>query len=521
MTSVLITTSGTGSRLEKLTVNTNKSLLPVGDKYAICHIIDSYPKSTKFIVTLGYFGNHVKDFLELAYPSKNIEFVYVDKYEGPGSSLGISMLKAKNHLQTPFIFHCCDTITNSINITDTTNNILFVNKNDEYDTYSSINVQGDNVITMNGKGVKNNDYIYTGLCYIKDFEEFWKILEKLYDDNPNYMALSDIHAIQIMLQKNIAFSYNVIDFYFDTGNMNSYTKTCTKFISKYNILVKSTESLCFLDDRVIKFVNDTELNRKRIVRGNNLYPHVPKILDSRSNFIVMELVEGELLAEYKKYGEINSLLEWVQDNLWSYTNVNDNYLKCCTNFYKTKTYDRIKKIPFLDKEKNVVNGIKIGSIYELLDKIDFSSIATSTFTKFHGDFILDNIIKKGENNYCLLDWRHEFDTELNYGDLYYDLAKLRHNIILNHSNILNNLYSVDTTSDEITSDEVYIDLKCNYILVKQLEEYNQFIKKYDYNLKKIEILTAIIWLNMAPLYDGKFRDFLFYFGKFNLYLALK
>ena len=238
MTSVLITTSGTGSRLEKLTVNTNKSLLPVGDKYAICHIIDSYPKSTKFIVTLGYFGNHVKDFLELAYPSKNIEFVYVDKYEGPGSSLGISMLKAKNHLQTPFIFHCCDTITNSINITDTTNNILFVNKNDEYDTYSSINVQGDNVITMNGKGVKNNDYIYTGLCYIKDFEEFWKILEKLYDDNPNYMALSDIHAIQIMLQKNIAFSYNVIDFYFDTGNMNSYTKTCTKFISKYNILVK-------------------------------------------------------------------------------------------------------------------------------------------------------------------------------------------------------------------------------------------------------------------------------------------
>ena len=235
----------------------------------------------------------------------------------------------------------------------------------------------------------------------------------------------------------------------------------------------------------------------------------------------MELVEGELLAEYKKYGEINSLLEWVQDNLWSYTNVNDNYLKCCINFYKTKTYDRIKKIPFLDKEKNVVNGIKIGSIYELLDKIDFSSIATSTFTKFHGDFILDNIIKKGENDYCLLDWRHEFDTELNYGDLYYDLAKLRHNIILNHSNILNNLYSVDTTSDEITSDEVYIDLKCNYILVKQLEEYNQFIKKYDYNLKKIEILTAIIWLNMAPLYDGKFRDFLFYFGKFNLYLALK
>lgn len=518
MVYVLITTSGTGSRLEKLTSNTNKSLLPVGDKYAICHIIDSYPTNTKFVVTLGYFGNYVKDFLELAYPSKEIEFVYVDKYEGPGSSLGISMLKAKKHLQTSFIFHCCDTITNSINITDITDNsknILFVNKNDDYHTYSSINVQGDNVITMNDKGVKNNDYIYTGLCYIKDYEEFWKILEKLYDDNPNYMALSDIHAIQIMLQKNIGFSYNVIDCYFDIGNMNSYTKTCNKFTSKYNILVKTTESLCFLDDRVIKFVNDAEINRKRVIRGTILYPHVPKILDSRSNFIVMEFIEGELLAEYKKYGEINSLLEWAQNNLWNYTNIDDKYFKCCTNFYKNKTLERIKRIIFVN-EINCINGIETGSIYELLDKIDFSSIEINKFTKFHGDFILNNIIKKGDNDYCLLDWRHEFDTELNYGDLYYDLAKLRHNMILNFSNVLNDLYHID-----ITNDKVKVDLKCNYILVKQLEEYNKFISKYNYNLKKIEILTAIIWLNMAPLYDGKFRDFLFYFGKLNLYLALK
>ena len=44
---VLITTSGTGSRLENLTKNTNKSLLQVGDKYAICHIIDNYPDDTE------------------------------------------------------------------------------------------------------------------------------------------------------------------------------------------------------------------------------------------------------------------------------------------------------------------------------------------------------------------------------------------------------------------------------------------------------------------------------------------
>ena len=40
---VLITTSGTGSRLRKYTSNTNKALVKVGDKYAICYIIEHYP----------------------------------------------------------------------------------------------------------------------------------------------------------------------------------------------------------------------------------------------------------------------------------------------------------------------------------------------------------------------------------------------------------------------------------------------------------------------------------------------
>ena len=52
MTKVLITTSGKGTRLGEITSHTNKSLVPVGDKYAICHIIDNYPNNTDFIVKI-------------------------------------------------------------------------------------------------------------------------------------------------------------------------------------------------------------------------------------------------------------------------------------------------------------------------------------------------------------------------------------------------------------------------------------------------------------------------------------
>ena len=95
---VLITTSGIGSRLGKLTDFTNKSLVRIGDKPAISHIIKYYPKDTLFVITLGHFGSYVKEFLELTYPNRNFTFIKVDKFKGPNSSLGYSILQAKSEL---------------------------------------------------------------------------------------------------------------------------------------------------------------------------------------------------------------------------------------------------------------------------------------------------------------------------------------------------------------------------------------------------------------------------------------
>ena len=109
---VLITTSGIGSRLGNLTKYTNKSLVRVGKKPTLSYIIESYPEDIEIVITLGYFGDYVKQFVELAYPKRKITFVEVDKYCGDGSSLAYSLLKAKEHLQCRFIFHSSDTILN-------------------------------------------------------------------------------------------------------------------------------------------------------------------------------------------------------------------------------------------------------------------------------------------------------------------------------------------------------------------------------------------------------------------------
>jgi NDP-sugar pyrophosphorylase family protein len=514
MRTVLITTSGTGSRLGHATRYVNKSLVKVGDKYAICHILDLYDSDTEFVITVGYLGQQVVDFLMMAYPEKRFTFVWVDKYQGPGSSLVYSIRKARQELQKPFTFHCCDTLFKDPPGLQESNTV-WVAKHSDLETYAGIQGENGHVTQINKKGNPNMQYIYTGVSYIASWETFWKSLDSIYEADSNNTTLSDVDVMRAMIESGEKFSFQIVDGFYDTGNQKSLEMTREAYKQRYNVLEKDNESLCFIDEKVIKFINDEQINKKRYLRGKELYPSSPKILGYTNNFLCMELVVGTVLSEVNNYGEIKRLLKWAETNLWTKCDIKEEYRASCMRFYRDKTISRLKSLPDLKNEKEIINGIQAGSVVELLDRLNFEALTTDTFYRFHGDFILDNIIKKSTGEYCLLDWRHEFDTHLYFGDKYYDLAKLRHNIIFNHKNIINKLYFIEEQTNEVK-----IDLKCNYFLMRQLEEFDAFADAHGYDKKKIRMLTSIIWLNMAPLYEPPLSSFLFYFGKINLYLEL-
>ena len=513
---ILITTSGIGERLGTITKYTNKSLVKVGDKYAICYIIELYDDpNTEFVITLGYYGKYVKDFLLLAYPDKMFTFVDVGLFVGIGSSLGYSMLKAKEYLQKPFIFHCCDSIILDKIIFEEDKNSLCVYLCKNSANYTNIKGR-DNIVTeINCKGHCDFDFIYTGVAHICDYKLFWNYLQELYEKDKNNSSLNDVDSIMLMLKNNASFNYKVLEQWHDTGNLDSYELIKNEIAPKYNVIEKNNESLCFLDNKVIKFINDSDVNHKRVIRGNFLYPLSPKILGHSDNFISLELIDGQVLSKFYEHRIIYTLLKWSKQNLWNEHVVSPNNIECCKRFYITKTLNRLSGLAFLENEKNIVNGLVCKNIVEFIKGIPECILVNDTFTKFHGDFILDNIIKTPES-FKLIDWRHEFDKELYYGDIYYELAKLRHNIIFNHSNILNNLFEI-----EYKNDEVIVDLKCNYFLIQQLTDFDLFVNENNYDLSKIKILTSIIWLNMSPLYTGKLSEFLFYFGKYNLFMLFE
>ena len=255
---VLITTSGIGSRLGDLTTYTNKSLIRISDKPAISHIIEHYPKDTFFVITLGHFGSYIKEFLKLTYPDKNFTFVKVDNFEGPGSSLGHSILQAKSELQCPFIFHASDTIlTKEDTIPSLEHNWCAGAYKEETSQYRTLRINNDLIDAINEKGEINFDYSYIGLCGIKDYELFWNNLENL----PNTHSLSDVHVINEMLN-NVTFNFHKINNWLDIGNTNELDKTRRYFGSSIKVLDKDNESIYFFNNFVIKFFSDSNINKK-------------------------------------------------------------------------------------------------------------------------------------------------------------------------------------------------------------------------------------------------------------------
>jgi NDP-sugar pyrophosphorylase family protein len=227
---VLLTTSGTGSRLEELTKNTNKALVEINGKPTIEYIFNSYPEDIIFVVTLGYLGDQVKDFLEKNYPNRKFEFVWVDKYVGEGSSLLYSMRSARENLQCPFIFHACDTIvTEKIPEPNEDWVIGYVvdpqNTTMDIKQYRSHKVKDGYLSKLNDKGVTDFDSIHIGMTGVNSYNKFWEVVEELYSADPNNQALGDVPVIEKMIEKGITFKWIPIKVWLDTGNLKALKET--------------------------------------------------------------------------------------------------------------------------------------------------------------------------------------------------------------------------------------------------------------------------------------------------------
>jgi choline kinase len=518
---VLITTSGMGQRLGEITQYTNKSLVRIGRKPAISYIVEAYPKSTEYVVSVRHFAKQVKDFLTLAYPNR--KFIFSEEPDipekGTAFSLGYSMLKAKKLLQLPFIFHACDTIITE-KIPSPSINWNGGYKGGNASHYTSFKVLKNSILPIQDKGAIDYDYLHIGLVGINEYKKFWEALDELFKKNPQDTALNDTRAINIMLNKGSQFELKHFSLWHDIGNVESLEHARKQMDDGLKNLDKLGESIFIFDNFVIKFHKDEITIKNKIKRAKHLHKLVPKISGAKSNFYKYKFVPGELYSRVVTVKDFPNFLNWSKKNLWQKDNEvkGAQFKKLCLEFYKDKTESRIKQFLSQNSIKDTfdtINDEVIPPVNKLLNKVDWDWISDGLQTKIHGDLILDNVVKN-LNDYKLIDWRQDFSGLLKTGDMYYDLAKLNHNLIVNHDIIHDNLFTVSRDSNQVN-----VDILRKNTLVLCRQKLFEFIDKEGLDAKKVGVLTSLIWLNMSPLHHYPFNLFLYYFGKLHLYESLK
>ena len=364
------------------------------------------------------------------------------------------------------------------------------------------------------------DLGHIGLIGVRDYKHYWETLEKLYTENPTDSSLNDTATLAEMAKEDADIYGVSIREWLDIGNLEALSEARSKISDQFNNLDKVDESLFIFNDFVIKFFSDPEKVKNRVKRGEILGSLAPKTIAVRTNFYKYPYVEGDTYSEAVTPDDLERFVSWAQNNLWKPVGEvsSEEFKNICRNFYEYKTKERIDKFlkqNNIQDEETIINNIKIPPIKELLEKVDFEWLSNGVQVGFHGDLVLENILKI-DAGYCLLDWRQDFGGLLKGGDMYYDLAKFYHNLVVNHDTVSKNDFIIDIKDGIVTC-----SINRKKYLIESEKRFVDVVRERGFDFKKVEILRAIIWLNMSPLHHNPFNIFLFYFGKYHLWQALK
>lgn len=512
-----ILAAGSGERMLPLTKNINKALLPINGKAAISHIIEKHAESTKIVVAVNYEKEKIKEYLDCSYPKRNITFVDIPKIKGKGSGPGFSLTCCRKYLNEPFILSTVDTLFEG-DYPEPSFNWMGINKVKDPSNYCTVNIcVNTKLITsfIDKKDTGSND-AFIGIAGINDHKSFFD--ELILDStmiNGEIQVSNGFKGLINHELKPIKLKW------FDTGSLAGYLLAEKHFCpdSDFFDFSKKDEYIYFVNKKVIKYFSEPRIILNRVKRAENLKSLVPSISVKRKYFYSYSMINGGVLYDQENKFQISDLLKWLQDKLWIRKNLSFNqrkeFLKSCHDFYYKKTLIRLKDYYLrfnVEDQKSIINNVKIAKVEEILNSINFDWLSSGIPANFHGDLQFDNILLTHEGDFKLLDWRQDFSGLINYGDMYYDLAKLNGGLYISYKKIKQNKFHFNLKNNEIN-----IHMEENKFLAESKKSFNSFVAQNNLDLRKIEVLTGIIFLNMSPMHNEPFSHYVYYLGKKQLH----
>lgn len=492
-TTFVILAAGLGTRMGRVGDGLHKALVPIAGRAAISHLFELAPPNARLVVCVGYRANQVKRYVKLAHPQRNVTFVDVVDYDKPGNGPGASLLQARDVLgeDDDLAFTTVDTLWQpdatlwtherswvaTSPVPPGTNPLRWC----RFRTYESGRV--DEVLD---KRAGDGDDAWVGLAFIRneDLNLFWSGIE---------------HAELRAGERQASGGFTVLaDFadggldtrrvhWTDIGDEESYRQAVAKF-SGYD-WTKLGQATYVLpgEGRVVKWMRDAGAVERRADRGALLNGVVAQPVVRDGDMLAYPYVPGvSAYDDAERNGPLTATLitDWFEKHIWSTRQtklLSDSFVNDALEFYREKTLDRIE---LLGPNTRWVAK-------DAVFRVDWDALAAGVVPGlFHGDLNYANVVISPEGDVKGIDWREDFNRR-SYGDLRYDLGKLLAGCRVNWDWAQRGDFRPWTQGD---AHEGVI---------------TRFIRRLDgVNLRDVELIGALTFINSAPLHAAPFDEVL-------------
>ncbi len=471
---IIVQAGGKGTRMQHLTHNKPKALVPVNNLPIIFHLFRKYPDK-KFIIIGDYKCDVLEKYLA-AFAEVDYKVVNASRYTG--TCAGLKLALEKIPASEPFMLIWSDLIL-------------------------------PEEFSVDGVAVSN--YVGTSL----GFECRWKYENGIFSEERssscgvaglflfrNKDVLQEVPAdgefVKWLSGQNMQFDTVTLERTKEYGLLSEYDKLPKAKCRPFNRITMS-------DEYIIKEGID-EQGRQLAVRERAWYEKVqslgfanlPQIYETEP--LKLERINGKNVYEYEDLAT-----EQKQDILKQIVDCLQNLHACGSAAYDnlsfeeayiSKTFDRLAKVrnlvPFANDEYITINGCKCRNIFFVQDELQrrLDELKPQKFVFLHGDCTFSNIMLRNDMEPVLIDPRGYFGRTEFYGDAAYDWVKLYYSVVGNYDQFNLKRFSLGINEHDV---RLYIQSSG----WEDIEDYFFELLGGEVKREQIKLLHAIIWLSLT------------------------
>ncbi|HAQ0902448.1 TPA: capsular biosynthesis protein, partial [Enterococcus faecium] len=495
-------------------------IYPINQKIVFDYLYDQYKDVCSAIDIACYEKmDKVARRLDKYIKSKTVNIIQLKELGDLGRTIYDSLIGCDE----PVIINFADTIIND-NIYSLECDSFFYAEDYYSNTWTFFEEKDGDIISVLDKNeLKEDDgkkhKLFSGVFQIMDAQYFRECLRKalmsnVVNVNSFYQALQEY-------SKRYEFLSIKTNNWFDIGHADKY------YNSKLEVKAREFNHISIDKDRSIlrkisedveKFIGEIKWYLKLPAQVEYVRPRIFEYSTSYINpYVSMEYYSYHTVHELflysdltkKQWIDIFNRIRFVCSDFKRYSVSGDNIQKSLKDMYLDKTFQRFNKLrkdprftEFFSSDIQI-NGVR----YKSLDQIEaLLSVSVprelfdiTQFNIIHGDLCFANIMVDNTFSFIkVIDPRGKFGDFDIYGDYRYELAKLFHSVDGKYDFIIKDLFTIKYDPKKAIIDYIVQDRKRDYDLYEVF--YSVFKDEIGSDLKKIELIEALLFLSMIPLH---------------------